>query len=180
MLPPPAVRPSTVLLIEPFAFAVELQTGAVDEEMQWLRTVDVLRQYRQAADSSAERGMIRTGNGDAEHISDRPKQTFRLSERLMKHRAEREAGLDGDRRTDRLTAPRSGRRCVRCGHGRIGEPKTVILPRSTNAASYSGQFVNRYLALGILWRRSVQSKTRTPPHPAPQRREAGGGSTWRG
>jgi len=29
----------------------------------------------------------------------------------------------------------------------------VILPRRTNAASYSGQFVTRYLAFGILWRR---------------------------
>ena len=33
--PPPAVRPNTVLLIEPFAFAVDLDTGAVDEDMQW-------------------------------------------------------------------------------------------------------------------------------------------------
>jgi hypothetical protein len=30
---------------------------------------------------------------------------------------------------------------------------TVRLPRLTSAASYSGQFVTRYLALGILWRR---------------------------
>ena len=44
--------------------------------------------------------MIRNCNGDAEHFSDRPKQTFGLSERLVKHQAEREAGLDGDRRID--------------------------------------------------------------------------------
>jgi hypothetical protein len=30
---------------------------------------------------------------------------------------------------------------------------TVGLPRRTSAASYSGQFVTRYLAVGILWRR---------------------------
>src|SRR5205823_4584479 len=30
---------------------------------------------------------------------------------------------------------------------------TVRLPRWTNAASYSGQFVTRYLDFGILWRR---------------------------
>src|SRR5271170_3354369 len=30
---------------------------------------------------------------------------------------------------------------------------TVRLPRRTSAASYSGQFVTRYLALGNLWRR---------------------------
>ena len=41
-LPPPAARPDAVLLIEPFALAVNLEAGAVDEEMQWLRTVNVL------------------------------------------------------------------------------------------------------------------------------------------
>src|ERR1700730_7476051 len=35
-LAPPPVRPDTVLLIEPFAFAVNPETGAVDQEMQWL------------------------------------------------------------------------------------------------------------------------------------------------
>jgi hypothetical protein len=30
---------------------------------------------------------------------------------------------------------------------------TVRIPRRINAASYSGQFVTRYLALGTLWRR---------------------------
>src|ERR1700728_2478654 len=30
----------------------------------------------------------------------------------------------------------------------------VRLPRLTSEASYSGQFVTRYLALGILWRRA--------------------------
>ena len=127
-LPPPAVRPNTVLLIEPFAFAVNLDTGAVDEEMQWLRAVNVLRQYRQATASSAERRMIRNGNGDAEHISDRTKQPLGLTERLVEHQAECEAGLNGDRRIDRLTAPRSRRRRMPCGHGLIGEPNRD-LPR---------------------------------------------------
>ena len=64
------MRPDTVLLIEPFAFAVNLETGAVDEEMQWLGAVNALRHYRQATASSAERRMIRYANGDTEHVDD--------------------------------------------------------------------------------------------------------------
>jgi hypothetical protein len=64
--------------------------------------------------------MIRHRNGDAEHIGDRTKQPFSLSERLVEHQAERQTGLNGDYRIDRLTAPRSGRRRVPRGHGLIG------------------------------------------------------------
>ena len=64
------MRPDTMLLIEPFAFAVDLETGAVDQEMQWLGAVSVLRQCHQATASSAERRMIRYGNGDTEHVDD--------------------------------------------------------------------------------------------------------------
>jgi hypothetical protein len=35
-LAPPPVRPDTVFLIEPFAFAVNLETSAVDKKMKWL------------------------------------------------------------------------------------------------------------------------------------------------
>ena len=52
---------------------------------------------------SAERRVIRDGNGDTEHLSDRTEQTFGLSERLVEHQAECETGLDGDRGIDRLT-----------------------------------------------------------------------------
>ena len=86
-LAPPPVRPDTVLLIEPFAFAINLQTGAVEPEMQRLSTVDVLRRYRQATAPSAKRPMIRYGNGDAEHVGDRMKHPFSLSERLAEHQA---------------------------------------------------------------------------------------------
>ena len=52
---------------------------------------------------------------------------------------------------------------------------TVRLPRFTSAASYSGQFVTRYLAVGILWRRlslnvygmgfQNHERRKTRPHP---------------
>jgi len=41
------------LLIEPFALAVNLEASAVDQEMQWLRAIDALRQDRQPAAAPA-------------------------------------------------------------------------------------------------------------------------------
>jgi hypothetical protein len=66
LVPSPA-RPNTVFLIEPFSFAICLEAGAVDQEMQWLSAVDVFRQYGQTAASPAECRMIRYGNGDTEY-----------------------------------------------------------------------------------------------------------------
>ena len=66
----PPVRPDTVLLIEPFAFAINLQARAVDQEMQWLSAVNVLWQYCLAAGPTAQRRMIWYGNGDAQHVGD--------------------------------------------------------------------------------------------------------------
>jgi hypothetical protein len=65
--------------------------------------------------------MIRDDNIDQEHIGDRTKQPRGLTERLVKHRARREAGLDGDRRRGWLT-PRSA----------------VAGTRHASPASYSG------------------------------------------
>jgi hypothetical protein len=41
---------------------------------------------------------------------------------------------------------------------------TVRLPRLTSAVSYSGQFVTRYLALGIVWRRLSLNLLRNGSH----------------
>lgn len=49
----PPARPDAVFLIEPFALAVNLEASAVDQEMQWLRAIDALRQDRQAAAAPA-------------------------------------------------------------------------------------------------------------------------------
>ena len=43
-----------MFLIEPLALAVNLQAGAVDKQMQWLRAVNPLRQNRQAATAPAQ------------------------------------------------------------------------------------------------------------------------------
>jgi hypothetical protein len=54
-----------VFLIEPFAFAVKLHPGAVDQQMQWLVPFDTLRQNRQPSTASAERCVIRDRQSDA-------------------------------------------------------------------------------------------------------------------
>ena len=42
-------RANAAFLIKPFAFAIDLQTSAIDEEMQWLFTTNQLRQDGQTA-----------------------------------------------------------------------------------------------------------------------------------
>src|ERR1700739_2008317 len=121
-LAPPPTRPDTVFLVEPFALAINLEAGAVDQKVQWLRTIDSLGQDGQTAAATAQRRMIRDGNLDPEPIGDRTKQSLGLTERLVEHQAKREAGLDGDRRIDRLTAPFSSRRRMPCRHGSSGNP----------------------------------------------------------
>src|SRR5271155_5399363 len=121
-LAPPPARPNAVFLIKPFSLAVNLQACAVDEKMQWLRTVKPLEQYCQATTATAQGRMIGDGDIDPEHIGDRTQKTFGLTQRLVEHQAKREAGLDGDRRIDWLAAPLSGRRRMPRRHCLLGEP----------------------------------------------------------
>jgi hypothetical protein len=69
-LAPPPTRPDTVFLVEPFALAINLEAGAVDQKVQWLRMIDPLWQDRQTAAATAKRRMIRDGNMDPEHIGE--------------------------------------------------------------------------------------------------------------
>src|ERR1700722_15081484 len=97
-LAPSPTRPDTVFLVEPFALAINLEAGAVDQKVQWPCPIDSLWQDGQPAAATAKRRMIRNGNIDPEHIGDRTKQSLCLTERLVEHQAKRKAGLDGDRR----------------------------------------------------------------------------------
>jgi hypothetical protein len=94
-LAPPAAGPDAVLLIEPLALAINLQPGAIDQQMQRLCAMNSLRQDRQATTAAAQCRVI--GDGDLEYVGDRSEQTLGLSQRLMEYQAEREARLDGDR-----------------------------------------------------------------------------------
>ena len=96
--------------------------------------------------------MIRDADINSERVGNRSQQAFGLTQRLMEDQAKREAGLDGDRRIDWLTAPLSGGRGMPGINGFFGQPNGDA-PRRTNAASYSGQFATRYRVFGILWRR---------------------------
>ena len=94
-LAPPSARPNAVFLIEPFSLAVNLQTCAVDNKMQWLRTVRPLEHDCQATTATAEGRMIGDGDIDPEHIGDRTQKTFGLTQRLVEHQTNRHP-----RRTD--------------------------------------------------------------------------------
>src|SRR5208282_4716419 len=145
-------RADTAFLIQPFALAVDLQAGAIDKEMQGLFTTNRLRQDGQIATPTAQRCVIGDCNIELEHIGDRSQQAFGLTQRLVEHQAKCETRLDGCRRIDRLTAALAG---AGARHAATASSvnQSVRLPCRTSAASYSGQFVTRYLALGNLWRR---------------------------
>jgi hypothetical protein len=70
----------------------------------------------------------------------------------MEYQADSKARLDGQRANRSVDPPLSGSRRLPCRHGLLGKPHRQT-PRFTSAASYSGQFVTRYLAVDILWRR---------------------------
>jgi hypothetical protein len=86
-----------MFLIEPLALAIDLEASAVDEEMQRLAGVDAVRQNRQATAAAAQRRVVRDSDIDLECIGDRPQQALGLTQWLVEHQAEREAGLDGSR-----------------------------------------------------------------------------------
>jgi hypothetical protein len=67
-LSPPPARPDAVLLVQPFAFAVNLQACAVDKKMQRLRGVKPLQQNGQATTASAQGCMIGDGDIDPERF----------------------------------------------------------------------------------------------------------------
>jgi hypothetical protein len=72
--------------------------------------------------------MVGDGDIDPERIGDRTQKTFGLTQRLVEHQAKRETGLNGDRRTDWLAAPLSGRRRMPCRHRLVGEPHRQTSP----------------------------------------------------
>src|SRR5271166_2437528 len=61
-------------------------------------------------------------------VGNRSRHARGLTQRLMEHQAKREAGLDGDRRIDRLTAPLSGSRSMPGLNGFFGQPNREAPP----------------------------------------------------
>jgi hypothetical protein len=57
-----------MLRIQPFAFAVDFETGTVHYQVQRLRPMDVSWQDCQADTATTEGGMIWDGDIDVEHI----------------------------------------------------------------------------------------------------------------
>jgi hypothetical protein len=105
-----------------------LQAGAIDKAMQGLLATDRLWQNGQTSTPAAQRGVSGDGNIDVEHIGNRSQQAFGLPQRLVKHQAQHEAGLDSSRRIDRLTAALSGGWRMPCRHRLLGEPDRQASP----------------------------------------------------
>ena len=78
-----------MFLVEPFAFAVNLDASAVDEQMQRLVALDSFRQDRQAAASATEGRMIRNSDLDTEQMRDRSQRPLGLAKRLMEDQMKR-------------------------------------------------------------------------------------------
>jgi len=127
-LPPPSARPQAVLLIKPFALAIHLQSGAIDQKMQRLVAPGQRWQDCHAATTAAQGCMIRNGDIDLEHLSDRSQHTFGLTKWLVKHQPKRETRFDRKRRIDWLTTALSGGRCVPCCHCFLGKPYREVSP----------------------------------------------------
>src|SRR5271166_1412863 len=127
-LSPPAARPQAALLVKPFALAVHLQAGAIDEKMERLIASGPFGQDGHAAAATAQRGIIRNGDIDLEHLSDRSQHALGLTQRLVEHQPKHETRFYGQRRIDRLTAALSGRRGMPCRHRSLGEPYRQAAP----------------------------------------------------
>src|SRR5690242_11978195 len=136
-LAPPAARSDTMFLIQPFALAVNLEARAVDEKMQRFVTTDPAWQDRQPAAPPAQSRVIGDSDIDMEHRGDRAQQAFGLTQRLMKYQAQRETGLDGNLRIDRLTTAFSSRWGMPSRNRFFGEPNRDAAP------SYQCGFVFR-------------------------------------
>ena len=57
-----------MLRIQPFAFAVDFQAGAIHDQVQLLCPMDVFWQDCRADSATTEGGMIWDGDVDVEHI----------------------------------------------------------------------------------------------------------------
>jgi hypothetical protein len=68
--PPPAAYPDSVLLIEPFTFTINLDAGAVDQDMQRFVAHDALRQNFQPAGSTTECCVVGDFDPNAEEVRD--------------------------------------------------------------------------------------------------------------
>ena len=116
-LSPPPVRPDAVLLVEPFALAVNLDAGAVDQDMQRLVVNDQLWQDSQTAASTAECRMVGDSDPNAEQVRDRAQRTLGLAKRLVEHQTQCQSGFDGDVGVDGSVMPRAI--AVQCAAARM-------------------------------------------------------------
>src|SRR5262249_61165105 len=101
---------------------VDFETGAVHDQVQRLCPVDVSRKDSQTDTATTERRVIWDGDVDAEHIGNRPQQSFGLTQWLVERQAYCQGSFDGERRIDWLTASPPGGRGPPLSYPLVGKP----------------------------------------------------------
>ena len=86
-----------MVLCQPFALAIHLQSSAIDQKMQRLIAPGQAWQDCHAATAAAQGGMIRNGDINLERLGDRSQHAFGLTKRLVKHQPKRERRFDRKR-----------------------------------------------------------------------------------
>src|SRR6516165_3894280 len=123
--PPGATGLGAVLLSQPFACTAQLQSGAIDQQVHWLRlspAAGAQSRYVQRLRSPAESGVVGNCQGESEEPDDRTDQPFRLAQGEPKHGSQRQRRQDRQRRIASLSAsrrPGCGFPTVNC---RVTEP----------------------------------------------------------
>ena len=85
-----------MLLIEPLAFGINLDAGAIEQDMKRLVSHDPLWQNGQTAAAPAECRIVGDSDPDAEQACNRAQRTLGLAKRLVQHQAECQSGFDRD------------------------------------------------------------------------------------
>lgn len=94
-LAPGAVFAVPMLADLPFAFTVDFQSGAVDDNVFWA-IVPAWRQLnRQVSAAQTQRTVIRDLQVDAQHVEQRLPEALRLTVWQLEHRAQRQHARDG-------------------------------------------------------------------------------------
>src|ERR1700712_4215318 len=93
-LTPAPAGADPMFLIKPFTFAVDLYPRAVDQQVQGLVPLDPLRQHPQSATTPAERGVVRDRQVNIEQADNRSHRSLGLTQRLVKHQAKGQTGLN--------------------------------------------------------------------------------------
>lgn len=144
-LGPPCLRvqrensPPDCFLIRftPLTFALDLDPGAVDQQMQRTLRPPMRDVHGKALLATAERAEVRHVPVQADQAEQALDEASRLPQRHAEKDLHRQAGLDGSVAVDRLSPTLA---CRLAAHAMSGSNQIVRDPRRLSALLYAGQF----------------------------------------